>query len=126
MEADLTSPASKNKDGSYDLGVTTTKSNVATDAFTGKVEEVQIVSADIKINVANIEAVMKGLDAGTIKNDNLKGLNFDEMLAVTVGHEIDHTTKDNVKDSAEGKDKEAGPTATGYQIAKELKELKKN
>lgn len=125
LDVDLSSKASKGKDGSYTLGVTTNNYDAASDPFTGKVEEVVVTSADITIKVANIEGLMSELSSGTMKDDALKGLNFDEMLGVVVGHEIDHTTAENAKIMEEKGDKEKVPTATGYQIAKELKELKK-
>lgn len=126
VSLDSSSPATKEGDGSYTLGDTTTNYNVATDAFTGSIEAVQVTSADIEIEGANIKATMEEINAGTMENANLEGLNFDEMLAVVVGHEIDHTTEENAKTVEEKGDKEKVPTATGYQIAKELKELKKN
>ncbi|KOS07577.1 hypothetical protein AM493_17160 [Flavobacterium akiainvivens] len=129
VEIDLSSKAKKDN-GGYQMGLTVSNydSESEYDMETGKTEvvNIKINSASIKINVANIEAVMSDISSGTIKNDKLKDLNMDEMLAVVFGHEIDHTTVENARVMEEGGDKEAGPTATGYQIADEIKKQKKH
>lgn len=130
VDIDQESGSKRGTDGSYEMGKTVAKSNDATEyditTKTSTVVESTVIKADISLNVATIDDAMKDIASGTLKNDNLKGLSFLKVLAVVFGHEIEHTTDENAKVAANGGDKEAVPTETGYKIAKELKEKNNN
>jgi len=85
--------ASKKK-GVLQLGVTENTTYKDMDLKTGKTE-VGIEKSDIKINIGSIEKILK--EGGTMSGEDLKGLNLEEVIGAVFGHEIEHTTIENVK-----------------------------
>lgn len=123
VEYNFSSEIVKGTDGGLQLGITTNNYQDGTD-LQGNVEEVVLTDSNIKINMATIG------EAETQLNSNLeksvyKNLNFNELVIVTFGHEIEHTTKANILLTAQGGNTETKPTEVGKKIAAEIKENKK-
>ena len=108
--------ASKKK-GILQLGVTDNTTYKEMDLTTGKTE-VGIEKSAIKINVGSIEKIMK--EGGTFSGQDLKGLSLDEIIGAVFGHEIEHTTAENVKQ----KDPEPPAHEISAEIIKETKDKK--
>lgn len=107
------------------MGITKTDATITYDMSGNiSVEDSKVKSSDITINVESIEYVMQNIDDFASEHGYLKGLSFDEVLAVVVGHEIEHTTLENAITEASGGDDEAKPTEVGEKIAGEIKEGK--
>lgn len=111
------------KDGGIQMGITTNDYQAGSD-LQGNVEDVMLDKSNIKINIASIEKVEKDLNTPSFSKSPYKGLNFEQLLGVTFGHEIEHTTKENILHTEKGGNTETKPTAVGIQIATELKEQK--
>ena len=124
VEINFGSEAVVDSDGGVQMGITTNNYQAGSD-MQGNVEEVQLENSNIKINVASIEKVEGQLKTPSFSKSPYKGLNFEQLLGVTFGHEIEHTTKDNILHTEQGGNTETKPTAVGIQIATELKEIKK-
>lgn len=110
-------------DGGIQMGITTNDYQAGSD-LQGNVEDVMLDKSNIKINIASIEKVEKDLTTPSFSKSPYKGLNFEQLLGVTFGHEIEHTTKENILHTEKGGNTETKPTAVGIQIATELKEIK--
>jgi len=123
VSINTSSEAVIDEDGSIQMGITKNYFDEATD-LDGVLQDVILKTSDITINVGSIEKVEKDLKSGALKDDSLKGLSFYELLGVTFGHEIQHTTKDNILSTALGGNKETKPTAVGTIIANQFKQLK--
>lgn len=124
VEINFDSEAVVDADGGIQMGITTNNYQAGSD-MQGNVEEVQLENSNIKINIASIEKVEGQLKTPSFSKSPYKGLNFEQLLGVTFGHEIEHTTKENILHTEQGGDTETKPTEEGIQIATELKELKK-
>ena len=61
-------------------------------------------------------------EAGFVK----EGMSISEFIIGVLGHEIGHTTKENVMIQIKGGDNEAGPTETGRQIMRDIMKEKKD
>jgi hypothetical protein len=123
IEVNMSSIPVIDKDGATQFGKTDTNYQEAKN-LDGKIEQVKVTDASIVINVASIEKGVKDFASPT-SNTAYDGLNFEQLLGVTVGHEIEHTTETNILFSAQGGNKETKPTAVGAQIATEMKQIKK-
>jgi RHS repeat-associated protein len=88
-----------------------------------KVEGVSVTESKITINVASIEKI--GKEGGTMSGVELKGLSFDQILGAVLGHEIEHTTKENASLPAKGKDDEAAAHEVSKKILTETKDKEK-
>jgi hypothetical protein len=108
------------KDGGVQMGITTNDYQAGTD-LQGNVEDVLLENSNIKINIASIEKVEKDLKTPSFSKSPYKGLNFEQLLGVTFGHEIEHTTKENILHTEKGGNTETKPTAVGIKIAEEIK-----
>ena len=72
-----------------------------------------------------VTTLSKGGDIG-LYDKSAKGLNFIEILAAAIGHEIEHTTKDNVKTLITDKPNvETEPTKVSDKIVDQTNENKK-
>ena len=107
-------------DGGIQMGITTNNYQAGSD-LQGNVEDVMLENSNITINIASIEKVEKDLKTPSFSKSPYKGLNFEQLLGVTFGHEIEHTTKENILHTEKGGNTETKPTAVGIKIAEELK-----
>jgi RHS repeat-associated protein len=67
--------------------------------------EVTMEKSTIAINIETIDQAAK--KGGTFGKMNITNMTFDEILGAVLGHEIEHTTPENNKISATGRDAEA-------------------
>ena len=105
---------------------------VATDPATGKVEDVMVKKSTINIYMGTVGATAdaeKNRLQGKLNDTSVDGLTFEQVLGATVGHEIEHTTKDNVMISiapnSKEQDYEKKPTEVSNKIISESRALNK-
>lgn len=104
----------------------------ATDMETGKIEDVEVTKSTINIymgTVGDLADAEKNGAQGKLNGTPVDGLNFTQILGAVVGHEIEHTTKDNViiqmtPNSTEAQ-YEKKPTEVSNKIINESRELNK-
>ncbi|MFY0604943.1 MAG: RHS repeat-associated core domain-containing protein, partial [Flavobacteriaceae bacterium] len=121
IEMDMSSKVVKSKNGEIQLGVTDSQVVTGSDFKTGEVMTAKTIKSNIKINFGSIDAVLQQDNPEAI----FKGLDFNEILAIVLGHEIEHTTDENALTSATGGNKEEKPNEVGKKISDEIK-TKKN
>jgi len=97
---DKKSPIQKTEDEKIRLGNTVPVSNTEFDTKT-KTSETTVTSASITLLINGIDeamAIAQKEGAFQIGNETLtKDMKFFEVLAIVLGHEIEHTKKENVK-----------------------------
>ena len=132
VKLDESTPIQKDADGRITLGDTPIKF----DKTTNKKDKTQaaivdVKSADISLLINGIDAVMgdaKKNGSSPVGNETITSdMSFLEVLAIVLGHEIEHTTKENVT-TAVNQGGEAAETAAekvSDNITKETKEAKK-
>ncbi|WP_221417884.1 RHS repeat domain-containing protein, partial [Fulvivirga kasyanovii] len=81
------------KKGILQLGVTDVTTYKEINFKTGK-SEIGVDNSEIKINLGSILKIME--DGGTFSGEDLKGLSLEEVIGAVFGHEIEHTTQENV------------------------------
>lgn len=117
------------KDGSPVPARTTQQQPImeGTDPDTGEVVDVEFKKSTITFYMKTIDNMNSKLNDGNAKTgDSLngtkvpEGTNFSQLIGIIFGHEIDHTTKENVLASYKGK-QEIEPTKTSDKMINELK-----
>ncbi|MET3539147.1 RHS repeat-associated protein [Chryseobacterium limigenitum] len=93
----------------------------------GNVIDVKLKSADIVLFTASIQDEAKNPDKYSQYNDPKETqaiksgvITEDDITTMSLGHEIGHTTKDNVLTTLNGGDREAVPEKTDNQIMNEI------
>ena len=96
----------------------------------GKIVGVDIQKATITIYMGRVNEMVKGNKKGKeyeLYGKSVKGLSSIEIVAAAVGHEVEHTTSENVKTRITKGDEEAEkvPTRISDTIIDQTNELKK-
>lgn len=105
---------------------------VGTDMATGKIEEVSVEKSTITVYMGTVgdlaDADKNGM-IGKLNGTPVTGLTFTQIIGAVVGHEIEHTTTDNVivqqTPNSTEKQIEAAPTQVSNKIITESRELNK-
>lgn len=94
----------------------------------GKVEDVSFSKSIITVYARNINVLEqasndgKTATSGDLYNTPIpENLSFSDILGAVLGHEIDHTKKENVLTMAKGGNAETAPTKVSDKILEELK-----
>ena len=118
------------KNGEGDVGKTNNgKSALIYDFKTGKYDGVEVEKSTISIFMGKVDklskAQEKGLE-GNLNGTSVDDLSFDQILGAVIGHEIEHTTDENIMLQADPNKTldqiEQVPTQVSDQIIKESRE----
>ncbi len=114
------------------IGSTVSTVDKSVDFGTGEVTDVIVKKSVITLSVPTAELLNTSIKDGiiTASDSEYQGLISSgnigpiDIIIAALGHEIDHTLKDNIIISENGGDSESGPHGTGKQILKEIDESK--
>ena len=105
---------------------------VGMDMATGKIEDATVGKSTITVYMGTIGELAdaeKNGDVGTLNGTSVEGLDFTQIVGAVIGHEIEHTTTDNViihqTPKSTEKQVEAVPTEVSNKIITESRELNK-
>lgn len=105
---------------------------VGTDITTGKIEDATVGKSTITVymgTIGELADAQKNGNVGKLNGTSVDDLSFTQIIGAVVGHEIEHTTTENVivqqTPGATEKEYEEKPTAVSNKIINESRSFNK-